>query len=113
MSEETKKSRKGQVHRTWVKVLIDQIKEKQEKYSAEMNTDEVKNFIDFLEKLDVKLKARPNDNSYRLMVGRFKKMSEDDFKKMMKRQYEAFKESRVKDEPEEDDIDVNELMKDI
>lgn len=112
MSEETK-SRKGQVHRTWVKVLIDQIKEKQEKYSAEMNTDEVKNFLDFMEKLDVKLKENRKDNSYRLMVGRFKNMTEDDFKKMMKRQYEAFKESRVKEEPEEDDIDVNELLKGV
>lgn len=110
MSEETK-SRKGQIHRTWVKVMIDQIKEKQKKYSEEMNTDEVKNFLDFMEKLDVKLKESRKDNSYRLMVGRFKKMSEEDFKKMVKRQYEAFKDSRVKEEPEEDDIDVNELLK--
>lgn len=91
--------------------MIDQIKEKQKKYSEEMNTDEVKNFLDFMEKLDVKLKESRKDNSYRLMVGRFKKMSEEDFKKMVKRQYEAFKDSRVKEEPEEDDIDVNELLK--
>ena len=112
MTEEVK-SRKGQVHRTWVKVLIDQIREKQEKYSEEMNADEVKNFIDFMEKLDVKLKENRKDNSYRLMVGRFKNMTEEDFKKMMKRQYEAFKESRIKEELKEDDIDLNELLKDI
>ncbi len=109
MSEE-KKSRKGQVHRTWVRVLIDEVKAKAEKYT-EMKDDVVQSFLDFMETVDEKIKSKRRDKGFDLMVGRYKKMSEEEFKKMMKRQYEAFKESRIKNDPKEDDIDVAELMK--
>lgn len=103
MSEEITKSRKGQVHRTWSKKLIDEIKEKVEKYSEVMGDEIVQNFLDFMETVDKKIKETKRDKSYDMMVGRYKKMSKEDFKKMIERQYAAFKDSRVKSEKDEFD----------
>ena len=105
MSEEAVKSRKGQIHRTWVRVLIDEVKEKAEKYADEMKDDVVQNFIDFMETVDEKIKSRRKDKGFDLMVGRYKNLSKEDFMKMINRQVAAFKESRNQtDEPDIDDL---------
>lgn len=103
MNEIEMKSRKGQIHRTWSRKLIDEIKEKVEKYDVLMNVETVWNFIDFLESIDKKIKETKKDKTFEMMIGRYKKLSEEDFKKMIERQVSAFKASREKSE--EDEID--------
>lgn len=103
MNEIEMKSRKGQIHRTWSRKLIDEIKEKVEKYDVLMNVETVWDFIDFLESIDKKIKETKKDKTFEMMIGRYKKLSEEDFKKMIERQVSAFKASREKSE--EDEID--------
>ena len=103
MNEIEMKNRKGQIHRTWSRKLIDEIKEKVEKYDVLMNVETVWDFIDFLESIDKKIKETKKDKTFEMMIGRYKKLSEEDFKKMIERQVSAFKASREKSE--EDEID--------
>lgn len=103
MNEIEMKSRKGQIHRTWSRKLIDEIKEKVEKYDELMNVETVWNFLNFLESIDKKIKETKKDKTFEMMIGRYKKLSEEDFKKMIERQVSAFKASREKSE--EDEID--------
>lgn len=103
MNEIEMKSRKGQIHRTWSRKLIDEIKEKVEKYDELMNVKTVWNFLNFLESIDKKIKETKKDKTFEMMIGRYKKLSEEDFKKMIERQVSAFKASREKSE--EDEID--------
>jgi hypothetical protein len=111
MSEE-KKSRKGQVHRTWVRVLIDEVKAKAEKYT-EMKDDVVQSFLDFMETVDEKIKSKRKDKGFDLMVGRYKNLSKDDFLKMIGRQVEAFKESRNQTTAAKEEESIMDLLKDL
>ena len=109
MNEIEMKSRKGQIHRTWSRKLIDEIKEKVEKYDELMNVETVWNFIDFLESIDKKIKETKKDKTFEMMIGRYKKLSEEDFKKMIERQVSAFKASMEKSEEDELEEILNEI----
>ena len=108
MNNETTISRKGQIHRTWVRKMIDEVKEKVEKYAEEMKDDAVQNFIDYMERVDEKIKLRKKEKGFELMVGRYKNLAKDDFIKQIKRQIEAFKKSR--DNEIDDEIDDEKLL---
>ena len=90
IKEETKKSRKGQIHRTWVRVLIDEVKEKMEKYADEMKNDVIQNFIEYMETVDEKIKNSHKDKSFDLMVGREAKKGEEKSKTDLKRHFMAY-----------------------
>jgi hypothetical protein len=49
------------------------------------------------------------DKTFEMMIGRYKKLSEEDFKKMIERQVSAFKASRAKSEEDELEEILNEL----
>jgi hypothetical protein len=81
----------------------------EEKYDELMNVEMVQNFIDFLETIDKKIKETKKDKTFEMMIGRYKKLSEEDFKKMIERQVSAFKASREKSEEDELEEILNEI----
>lgn len=103
------KTRKGQIHRTWSRVLIDEVRAKAEKYAAEMKGVDIQRFLESMETVDESVRMKQKDKSYVLMVGRYRKKSKEDFVKMIERQVAAFKESRN----QTDELNIDDLLKEI
>lgn len=106
----TKTTRKGQVHRLWTKVVHDTVAEYREKHLDYMSEQIVDNFLNFMLDLDSRVKSEGRDNSFRLMVGKYKNKTEDEFKNQLQRQIEAFKLSR---NGAEVDVNFDEILADL
>ena len=105
-----KTTRKGQVHRLWTKVVHDFVAEYRDKHLDYMSEQVVEDFLKFMLDLDSRVKSEGKDNSFRLMVGKYKNKTEDEFKNQLLRQVEAFKLSR---NGAEINIDIDKLIADL